>query len=203
MQRLTYLLFIGLYFDFCCPLFAGTFEVINLKGQLEITRSGRKANPPILDGDTVKVSKGGLLILRGEGVVMKLSGETVIRPFVDKEEGWVDIIKGMLVSQVVKKKFQVRSKDVSFGVRGTTFFVSTDETGKSWMCVNEGVVAAISNLKVIEVSSGLGVFVTGNEISAPQKYEWTKGINWKLGPEIETDGHLIDLKYDVLDNIYD
>ncbi len=182
---------------------AGTYEILKLKGELQIFRQGVLVNSPIQDGDTIRVSKGGLLILKGQGVLMKLSGETEIKPFIHKEEGWVDLVKGMIVSHVVKKKFKVNSKAVSFAVRGTKFFVSADDSDQAWMCVNEGVVAATNKIKTIEVTKGYGVSGDSKNISSPQSFAWTKGINWDLDSTLDLKDHQINLNYDILENIYD
>lgn len=186
------------------PLWADAYyEITFQKGTVEILREGVAVSPPVKTGDRVKVSKGGLLVLKGQGEIIKLMGDTIITPMVTKEGTLIDLVKGAVVSFITKKSFQVRSKGTVFGVRGTQFFVSADEDKDSWMCVQEGVVNVTKNSKSIDVPAGKGVFVDANEISKPQKYAWTKGINWKMDPKQGELDHKLNIKYDLLENIYD
>ena len=185
-------------------LFGNTYyEISYQKGTVEIARQGENVSPPIKVGDRIKVSKGGLLVLKGQGEIIKLMGDTIIRPTITKEGTLIDLIKGAVVSLITKKTFQVRTKSTVFGVRGTQFFVSASEGQDAWMCVQEGVVNVTKKLNSVDVPAGKGVFVSDNEISKPQSYAWTKGINWKMDPKEGQLDHKLNLNYDLLESFYD
>jgi ferric-dicitrate binding protein FerR (iron transport regulator) len=179
------------------------YEITYQKGNVEVTREGKIVAPPIKVGDRIKVSKGGLLVLKGQGEIIKLMGDTIIKPMTTKEGTLIDLVKGAVVSLITKKAFNVRTKSTVFAVRGTQFFVSAGEGKDAWMCVQEGVVNVQKKSKTIDVPAGKGVFVNANEISKPQSYEWTKGINWKMDPKEGQLDHKLNLKYDLLENFYD
>jgi len=117
------------------PALAGTYEIAFQRGKVEILREGKLVSPPVHHGDQVKVSKGGLAILKGQGEVIKVMSETVIRPTETKEGTLVDLVKGSVVSLITKKSYRVKTKSTAFGVRGTQFFVSSNGADESWMCV--------------------------------------------------------------------
>jgi hypothetical protein len=183
--------------------FADTYEIFYQKGKVEITRDGIAVGPPVRPGDQVKVEKGGVVVLKSPQEVIKLMGDTILTPRQTKNGTLIELVRGSVVSKVTKKTFEVISNKTSFGVRGTQFFVQATGADNVWMCVQEGVVNVIKNEKNVDVPAGKGVFVGASEISKPQAYSWTKGINWKMD---ERDGdldHKIELKYDLLENFYD
>ncbi len=186
------------------PLLADAYyEVTYQRGKVEITRKGKLVSPPIMVGDRIQVAKGGLLVLKGQGEVIKLMGDTIITPVETKEGSLFNLVKGAVVSLVTKKTFQVRTKSTAFAVRGTQFFVSAGDGQDAWMCVQEGVVNVTKDSKSVNVPAGKGVFVDAKEISKPQSYAWTKGINWKMDPIEGQLDHKLNLKYDLLENFYD
>jgi hypothetical protein len=196
---LFFILIFSSFSGFCVP----SYTITHQKGEVEITRKGKVVKAPIFVGDRIKVSKGGLLVLKGQGEIIKLMGDTIITPMETKEGTVIDLVKGAVVAFITKKTFQVRSQNTVFGVRGTQFFVSTSDGDSSWMCVQEGVVNVTKAEKSVNVPAGKGVFVDAKEISEPKAYEWTKGINWKMDPIDGELDHEIKLKYDLLENIYD
>lgn len=179
------------------------YEITYQKGKVEVTRDGKVVAPPIKVGDRIKVAKGGLLVLKGQGEVLKLMGDTVIKASITKEGTLIDLVKGAVVSLITKKSFHIRTKNAVFAVRGTQFFVSASEDKDAWMCVQEGVVNVAKKSKTVDVPAGKGVFVDAKEISKPQAYAWTKKINWKMDPKEGQLDHKLNLKYDLLENFYD
>lgn len=196
---------IFIIFLFCIPLnsFSEVYEVRFLKGNLQILRNNKIVPPPVMPGDRVTVSKGGLVILKSEDTTLKLSGSSIIEPYKEQEKTVIKLIKGAIVSKVKKKSFEIKTKNAVFGVRGTEFFVSTSEEDQSWMCVNEGIVNANTLNQNIDVPAGLGVFVGRGEVSKPMAYKWTKGINWEAEDGTRIKEHNIKLDYDLLDQFYD
>lgn len=196
----TYILFVALLFS--CSSFGESYQVTFQKGKYEILRANKPVSPPIESGDLVKVSKGGILVIRNSKEVHKIMGDTVIKPFQDKEESVIGLVKGAIISQVTKQKFKIKTKNAAMGVRGTQFFVSANESDV-WMCVQEGVVAVEKGKTVVEVPAGKGVFVDKKDVSKPAAFAWTKKINWKMDPKEGELDHKINLNYDVLENFYD
>ena len=196
----TYILFLSFI---CVNAFADTYEVTYQKGKVEIFRDKKLVSPPVKSGDTIKVHRPGLLVLKSPQETLKIMHDTVIRPRETKEGTIIDLVKGGIVSLVRKKSFKVRTRAVSMGVRGTQFFVQTTGKDDVWMCVNEGVVKVQKNKKNVDVPAGKGVFVDKKEISKPEAFAWTKRINWKMDAGQGELDHKINLNYDILENFYD
>lgn len=184
-------------------VFAETYEVAYQKGKVEIYRNNKLVSPPVQSGDTIKVYRPGLLVLKSPQETLKIMHDTVITPIETKEGTLIDLARGAMVSKVVKKNFQIKTPNAVFGVRGTQFFVAATGKDDSWMCVNEGVVNVQKNKASVDVPKGLGVFVDPKSISKPKPYEWTKGINWKMDSAEGDLDHKINLNYDLLENFYD
>jgi len=185
------------------PVWSLTYEVVYQKGKVEITRSGKPVSPPVLTGDRVVVHKGGILVLKAPQEVLKLMGDTIIEPTQEKEETMITLVRGALVSQVTNKAFKVKTRSTSFGVRGTQFFVSAQGGDDVWMCVKEGVVNAQNPKSSVDVPAGKGIFADAKEITKPQPFAWTKGINWKMSDKEGDLDHKVKLNYDLLENFYD
>lgn len=183
--------------------FADTYQVFFQKGKVEIFRNNKLALPPVIPGDVIKVHKGSLLVLKSPQETLKIMHDTVITPREDKEGTIIELVRGAVVAQVTKKKFEIKTSASSFGVRGTQFFVQVNGPDDQWMCVNEGVVNVKSSSKSVDVPAGKGVFVDKKSVSTPKAYAWTKGINWKMDAKEGSLEHKINLNYDVLENFYD
>src|SRR4051812_48374267 len=98
--------------------FAETYEVAYQKGTVEIFRDKKLVKPPVMSGDTIKVHKGSLLVLKSPQEVLKIMHDTVITPRETKEGTIIDLARGAMVSQITKKNFKIRSRNTIFGVRG-------------------------------------------------------------------------------------
>ena len=195
-----YLIFIFLLSNFSL---AENFDVIFLKGKLEILRQNKEVPPPVQTGDRVKLSPKGIVVLKSKTSVLKLTGETIIMPLEDvsKNKTIISLIKGEIISKVHKKPFEVKTRNAVLGVRGTEFYVSSLKDENTWMCVNEGMVAVTVKNKTVDVKQGLGVSIGDKSISKPKFFSWTKGISWVSSNEKGT--HKIQTKYNLLDQFYD
>lgn len=198
MRVLIFFLFI-----FSPFLFAETYEIAYQSGKVEFLRNNKPAILPIRTGDVINVGKPGLVVLKGPQETLKIMHSTTIRPLETKEGTLIDLVKGAIVSKVVKKSFRVKVKMASFGVRGTQFFVSTSSETDAWMCVNEGTVVVTQEKKNVEVPAGKGVFVDKADVSRPAAFAWTRKINWKMDASEGDLDQNVNLNYDVLENFYD
>lgn len=181
---------------------AETYEVVYQKGKVEVYRHNQLVPFPVLTGDTVKVYPKSMVVLKSPQETLKIFEDTEIKPIATKEGTLIDLVKGAIISSVVKKNFKIKTRTTTFGVRGTQFFVHS-KGEDNWMCVNEGVVNVEKSKKSVDVPAGKGVFVDKNEISKPQAYAWTKKINWKTDPKQGELDHKVNMNYDVLENFYD
>ncbi len=159
-----------------------------------------KIGAKVGSGDSVKTGKDSLaMLLMSDGAVIKINEKSEHQ--VPKEaEKELTLKAGSIFSKIPKQaqeqQFRIRTPSAVIGVRGTQFFTSFGQDDKTkadvWMCVNEGSVEVTStaNQKKVLVHEGEGVLVPdGKDVTPPKKYEWTKGLNWKMDPK---DGDLVN-----------
>ncbi|MBC7458600.1 MAG: FecR domain-containing protein [Bdellovibrionaceae bacterium] len=160
----------------------------------------------ITGGDTLMTGPQSIAILQMEdGAQLKLNEKsTLLIPL--ENEGSVTLASGSVFSKIPKQKpghqFKVSTPTAVMGVRGTQFFTSygaDEEHAKDlWMCVNEGSVDVTNNAskKTVLVLAGQGILMPEkSDITAPQKYAWTKDLNWNLDPKKGNIENKIKIKY--------
>jgi ferric-dicitrate binding protein FerR (iron transport regulator) len=128
----------------------------------------------------------------------------------------VRLTSGSVFSRVNRhmvRGFSVQTETAVMGVRGTEFFVAygrqIDRYRDVWVCVNSGTVevAILESRDTLIVEEGEGInIVGGTNLTSPQRYPWTRKLNWNMDPaagavEDRTD---LDQAYsDLLDQDYD
>lgn len=153
-------------------------------------------------GTRLRVGPKGLVVLKGDdGSVVKLTEGAALEiskldPLQAGGQTVYSLVKGAAFfnfPKIKNRKSGVRTKTVSFGIRGTEFFVShgtSKHDDDVWMCVNEGLVAVdtAKTSKEVLVKAGEGVRIqAGQKVSNPKVLPWTKKLNWKTD---EADGSL-------------
>lgn len=123
---------------------------------------------PLKVGQDIRLKKikDYLEIKYSAGHIVRLSGAVVKVRAITKEQSYLQLFKGSIYS-VVKKlgkydKFQIRTRNASFGVRGTKFFVQ-QEKSQSYLCVCEGKVVATKDKKEVEVKKDQDLFVSDSK----------------------------------------
>jgi ferric-dicitrate binding protein FerR (iron transport regulator) len=162
-----------------------------------------KVGSRIADGQTVQTGADSLAILAytdNSRVKLKDNTTIVIHAVPAREPQGFELVVGAVFSAVTKhpdQHFRVNTKVAVAGVRGTQFFTAFEPAAKEeknsvWMCVQEGQVemTETTHPQPVLVSAGFGVVVeSGKAIAPPQKYAWTKNLNWKMDP---ADGDVVD-----------
>lgn len=178
-----YIPMIFLFFSF--HLQANVLKLIYEKGTVTITRSNKIIKTKdIFPADKITTGPQSLAILKGERETLKIeaNSEIVYQHGSTTEDSTVNLNLGSIISKLAKKKFQVKVKSVSMGVRGTQFFSSIDMNDKIWMGVNEGTVEVNDGHHITMVPAGQGVSVINGETSKPQVLAWMKNLNWEMDP---------------------
>lgn len=177
---------IASFFMVTSCLAADSYRLAFKRGQVEVFRQGKlQTSDEVLAGDEVRVGAQSLALLKAAGESIKILENTILIPREYKKSATtlIELKRGSIVNQVKGKKFRVRSKDVMFGVRGTSFFVHAQGESDVWMCVQEGMVdVAAEKGKVTSVPAGKGVFIKGKTITKPKPFAWTREINWNQDP---------------------
>jgi len=196
-------------------------KIFYKRGNLTINKKAGAKNTPVKAGDIIITGKKSLaIIILNNGSKIKLSENTKLKlgKVDDKKTGTsVALLKGNAFFNVIKerlrgkKKFNVKTRSVSMGVRGTEFFASYGK-GKSkdiWMCVNRGkvLIKAKNEKKARLVNAGEGVRVKdGKKTSKPRPLAWTKKLNWEMDPtkgDVKNEINIEAAYTDILDEDYD
>lgn len=123
---------------------------------------------------------------------------------------------GSVFAKVTKRlagqQFHVRTPSAVAAVRGTEFFTAfgraNGQNRDLWVCVNEGAVdlQTTKSAKTLVVPAGKGVLIkAGLDLTKPQAYNWTKGLNWNMDAEkgaLEDKTNLDGAYSDLLDQDY-
>ncbi len=161
------------------------------------TRLKRKSS--FREGDLIKTGPSSLAILKLlDGSKIKLSANSNIKiRRLKNRSGTKDtsiyIRYGSAFFNILKSKrkkphFTVRSRLISMGVRGTTFFARVQKRNSQdsiSMCVQKGsvLVQNVKRKKPVLVRAGLGVKIkNGISIPKPQAFPWIKKLNWNFNP---------------------
>lgn len=177
---------------------------VNLKSGDKNIKASK--NTDVQAGDTVTTGVQSLTIIEmSDGAQLKLNEKSSLK-IPPKEEGTIILTAGSVFSKIPKQKLKQQFKIVTptavMGVRGTQFFTSYGADSKHpsdlWMCVHEGSVSVTSLLskKSVLVNEGEGILVPDkSDLTPPQKYSWTKDLNWNLDPGAGSVENKIEIKY--------
>ncbi len=203
----------------------GTVEVLSKKTKSKMFQKIKKG-ASLEIGDIVRTRKGALAILSLDGgsklklnpnsaVTIKNTQKNNEEVFLNKGSAFINVLKSKL-SKNAKPKFNLRTKTVAMGVRGTSFFASYGKTPTQkkvrkdiWMCVNEGLVEVVNvkSKQKVQVKAGEGIKVDkGQKISDPKPLAWTKKLNWNMDEgkgDLENKVSIEEAYSDPLDQDYD
>ena len=202
----------------------GNVEVLSKKSKSKMFQKVKKG-AALEIGDIVRTRKDALAILSLDGgSKLKLNPDSAVtikntqknneEVFLNKGSVFINVLKSKLTKDA-KPKFNLRTKTVAMGVRGTSFFASYGKQQKKkvrkdvWMCVNEGLVE-VQNIKSgqkVNVKAGEGIKVDkGDKISEPKPLAWTQKLNWNMDEskgDLDNKVSIEDVYSDPLDQDYD
>ncbi len=169
-----------------------------LEGNIQIQRDGNilfaDFGSNLYEGDILKTGMDSLLIVqlnsKGE---LKLRENTVLILENISSNTSLLLNKGSVfsrVNKIVNGSFSVKTPSMVAGVRGTEFFVAYGRTIDTkpdvWLCVNKGAVNVALNKtgESVIVNEGEGInILSGNTLTKPVFYPWTKDLNWNTDPQ--------------------
>ncbi len=171
----------------------------------------------VFEGDILETGKNSLLILQlNNKSELKLREKTILVLEGTGKDTSLILNKGSIFSRInklVNGSFNIRTPSMVAGVRGTEFFVAYGRTIDTepdiWLCVNEGSVdvSLTSTGESVIVKEGEGInILSGNKLTKPVFYPWTKKLNWNTNPDKGTVRDLtnLDSAYeDLLDQDYE
>ncbi len=209
MKHFATLLFV--FSVFPAMTFAYSGKVTYIQGDVTLKAGGKNAkavkDSAVKEGDVVTTGTQSLAIIdMADGAQLKLNENSSLQ-LPPKQEGAIVLSSGSVFSKIPKQKLKQQFKIITptavMGVRGTQFFTSygTDAAKASdiWMCVHEGSVSvtSTSSNKSVLVKEGEGVLVPAkSDVTPPQKYAWTKDLNWNLDPASGSVENKIKIRYE-------
>jgi len=172
---------------------------------------------PVGQGDVIETGGRAMAVISLlDGAEMKLRENTTLSLDSLGRSVAVHLATGGVFSRVNKQiinSFSVKTETAVMGVRGTEFFVAygrtIDRHPDIWVCVNTGSVEAaiIETQDTLIVEEGEGInIVGGTSLTSPQRYPWTRKLNWNMDPaagEIIDRTDLEQAYSDLLDQDYD
>ncbi|UCF98883.1 MAG: FecR domain-containing protein [Spirochaetaceae bacterium] len=196
-------------------------DVVYTFGQVLVHRSSEvlpaEIGMPVGEGDVIETARDGVAVISlVDGAEIKLRENTTLSLDSLGRNVAVHLSSGSVFSRVNRQLisgFSVQTETAVMGVRGTEFFVAygrkIDRYRDVWICVNTGSVevAVLETRDTLIVEAGKGINILGGtNLTTPQRYPWTRKLNWNMDPAsgaIEDRTDLEQAYSDLLDQDYD
>jgi len=144
---------------FSFTLFAQDIQVVRLGGKVLVNNKPVTKSSILQYGDVIKALGAKTFIqvkFQDQSMVMLKDGEIVIEEpkNLKKPKNIVQLLKGMFFAYKKKNSstdMEVKTKNISMGVRGTKFYVQESEKD-TYLCVCEGVVSAQNKMGQVNVA---------------------------------------------------
>jgi hypothetical protein len=167
----------------------------------EVSKKSISTGTSIPYGSRVQTEKDSLAIISfPEGSKLKVDPDTKVevQEPVKEENGssskTLHLLKGGIMMEFVRSHPEdtilIEREFVSLAVRGTKFFMG-EEGDDIYASVEKGTVALVKNdsLDYEDVKAGESIVVeSGKSLTVPSRYNWSKGINWRLGNKARQSG---------------
>lgn len=196
-------------------------DIVYTYGEVVVHRSSgilpAEIGMPVGQGDVIETGGRAMAVISLlDGAEMKLRENTTLSLDSLGQRVSVHLATGSVFSRVNKQiisGFSVKTETAVMGVRGTEFFVAygrtIDRHPDIWVCVNTGSVevAILETQDTLIVEEGEGInIVGGTNLTSPQRYPWTRKLNWNMDPaagEVIDRTDLEQAYSDLLDQDYD
>jgi len=169
------------------------------------------------EGDVIETAGDAMAVISlVDGAEIKLRENTTLALDTLGRNVSVHLTSGSVFSRVNRyalSGFSVKTETAVMGVRGTEFFVAygrkIDRYRDVWVCVNTGSVevAILESRDTLIVEQGKGINILGGtNLTSPQRYPWTRKLNWNMDPGAGVVEDRTDLEQaysDLLDQDYD
>jgi hypothetical protein len=196
-------------------------DIVYTYGQVLVHRNSdvlpAEIGMPVGEGDVIETAGDGLAVISlVDGAEVKLRENTTLSLDSLGKSVSVRLSSGSVFSRVNRymiSGFSVKTETAAMGVRGTEFFVAygrkIDRYRDVWVCVNAGSVevAILDTRDILIVEEGKGInIIGGTNLTSPQRYLWTRKLNWNMDPAAGAVEDRTDLEQaysDLLDQDYD
>lgn len=167
-----------------------SFKVLYLKGDARLTMNGAvvtiKKKMKLKTPFSIRTNKNSLVLLKNKKMTVRVDEQSVFS-FSKEDADMIKLKKGSVLVNYIKSKLvdkyrlEVETKNVSLGVRGTTFFVLSLNDGRSFATVKEGEVEikGRNSKNYIAVKKGRSAILNKEQRNLrPKEYSFQKYISW-------------------------
>ena len=140
--------------------FMAVANIVKINGSATVKKANHiekvKVGDEVVEGMNLSLAKSGdfVEVKFQNGHVLRFTGAEVKIEKLDPKNTLIDLIKGRIFSMIFpltpNEKFAIKTKQASFAVRGTRFFIEESKTS-SYLCVCEGVVSVKNDQGKVEV----------------------------------------------------
>lgn len=179
----------------------GKVDLIQMKEGEEATTTPLVQGSLIPYGSRIQTHDDSLAIISfPEGSKLKVDPDSKIEVQEPKKEvdgsssKTLHLLRGGILMEFVRSHPEdtivIEREFVSLAVRGTRFFLG-EEGSDLYASVEKGKVSMVNteSLDYEDVKAGESIVVeSGKSLTAPSNFNWSKGINWRLGKDARQSG---------------
>lgn len=148
-----------LFFIFTFSIGAQEIQIARMKGTVTVNNKPLTLKSQLKFGDVIKALGAKTFIqikFEDQSMVMLKDGEMIVEEprNLKKPVNTINLLKGMIFAYKKKNSstnMEVKTKNISLGVRGTKFYVQESEKD-TYLCVCEGVVSAQNKFNQVNVT---------------------------------------------------
>jgi hypothetical protein len=150
--------------SYCSAGFLPVAKIVNISGNVLVNNEIAKVGTEISEGSEVSINmeKDFADIKYQNGHILRLKGGVIKVQELTPKKSIIELVKGTLFNLIKKlatdETFTIKTKSVSFGVRGTQFYIS-QSAKESYLCVCDGIVTAKKGNKTLEVKKDEDLFI--------------------------------------------
>ena len=144
-------------------------NIVKINGTALINNEEVQVGAEVAKGMEIKIPKKGdyIVVKFQNGHKVRFTEATVKIEELTEKVSLISLLKGQVHTFVKKlmpeEKFTIKTKYASFGVRGTKFGISLDESKKeAYLCVCEGIVQTTQGNKSVDVLKDEDLWVGAN-----------------------------------------
>jgi hypothetical protein len=120
-------------------------KIFSIEGNVEINGNKPEVGQKINYDDSIKTGKNSFCeIIIDDKNIIRVMDDSIIIFRITGEKGLFNIEKGFIGGVIKNRKnlssFEVATDSITTGIRGTTFFIGKENTGKTYICICNGTL---------------------------------------------------------------
>lgn len=172
---------------------AKSARLVHASGSVTIGGKAARPGAALPEGEPVDTGAGSTAVIElPDGSRLKLRASSRLsvatpKPGLTEARLTLGSVFAKVAKRLEGRSFHVRTPSAVAAVRGTEFFTAfgrgKGDAADLWVCVKEGAVelSTTKSAAGVMVPAGKGVLIkSGLDLTKPQAYDWTKGLNWNM-----------------------